>query len=270
MVQGVDVWLNTPRRPLEASGTSGMKATFNAALNLSILDGWWDEAYSPEVGWAIGKGEEYQDLDYQDRVEAGTLYDLLEHEVVPLFYTRGADGLPRGWIDLMKSAMSALCPVFNTNRMVHQYTLEGYRPAQARRDQLESDGFRRARALAAWRRRVRDAWPQLSIGRIETDVSDPVRVGGTCEVRARVRLGPLSDRDVAVQLYVGRVDENQQIVGGEIQAMVPEGRPGAEGLLFRARLPWTMSGRQGLTVRVLPHHEDLSHPLETGLITWAP
>ena len=118
LVQGVDIWLNTPRRPLEASGTSGMKATLNGAINVSILDGWWDEAYNVNTGWAIGKGEEYTDEKYQDEVESNSLYDLLEKEIVPLFYTRGAEDLPRGWISKMKTAMKAIGPQFNTNRMV--------------------------------------------------------------------------------------------------------------------------------------------------------
>src|SRR5204862_279811 len=137
LVQGVDVWLNTPRRPLEASGTSGMKAIGNGALNISILDGWWDEAYSPGTGWAIGQGEEYEDDEYRDRVEAGALLDLLENEVVPLFYQRGPDNVPPGWMALMRTAITTLCAVFNTNRMVYEHVVPGYSRADERRARPE-------------------------------------------------------------------------------------------------------------------------------------
>lgn len=269
LVQGVDVWLNTPRRPLEACGTSGMKAAFNGALNLSIMDGWWDEAGSPRTGWCIGRGEDYQDLEYQDRVEAGALYDLLEREVVPLFYDRGADGLPRGWISLMKSAMGELCPVFNTNRMVHDYTLTAYHSVQERSTHLEANEFRRARALASWRERVRQEWRGVRVVRVETDLPPATRVGDGIEVRAWVRAGALGPDDLAVQVYIGKMDQDREIVGGATLAMTPEGEAGEDGLLFKARVPCHTSGTLGFTVRVLPRHADLAHPHGTGLIHWA-
>jgi starch phosphorylase len=270
LVQGVDVWLNTPRRPLEASGTSGMKAAFNGALNLSVLDGWWDEAYSLRSGWAIGKGEEYGDHEYQDRVEAGALYDLLENEVVPLFYRRGADHLPRGWIALMRSTVSELCPVFNTNRMVFQYVVDGYEVARHRRQRLEEDDERRARALAAWKASVRQAWRQVRINRVEVVLPTPFKVGGGCEVRAWVHPGPLTAADLMVQVWVGKVNEARDIVQPRAVTMTAQPAGAApDELLFTARVPCQTSGTHGLTVRALPRHEDLGHLHETGLITWA-
>jgi starch phosphorylase len=269
LVQGVDVWLNTPRRPLEACGTSGMKAAFNGALNLSIMDGWWDEAGSPRTGWCIGRGEDYQDLEYQDRVEAGAVYDLLEREVVPLFYDRGADGQPRGWISLMKSAMGELGPVFNTNRMVYDYTITAYRPVQERSTRLEAHDFRRARELASWRERVRQGWSSVQVVRVDTELPPGTRVGDDLEVRAWVRTGSLAPDDLAVQVYIGKVDEERQIVGGVTLPMAPEGDASEDGFLFKARVPCLTSGTQGLTVRVLPSNEDLAHPHGTGLILWA-
>jgi starch phosphorylase len=211
LVSGVDVWVNTPRRPLEASGTSGMKASFNGALNLSVLDGWWDEGYSDRTGWAIGKGEEYTDTEYQDRVEAGALYEVLEREVVPLFYTRGADRLPRGWIALMKSAMGELCPVFNTNRMVHQYYVQSYAPALPRRVRLEDDGCRRARELSRWKARVRAAWGALRVAHVDVDLPEQTTIGKTFQVKAWVKSGGLSPDELAVQVWIGRLRENRQI-----------------------------------------------------------
>jgi starch phosphorylase len=269
LVQGVDVWLNTPRRPLEASGTSGMKAAFNGALNLSVLDGWWDEACSQRTGWGIGKGEDYRDLEYQDRVEAGALYELLEAEVVPLFYTRGADGLPRGWISLMKTAMGELCPVFNTNRMVHQYVVEGYRPALERRARLEGESYRRARDLARWKERVRRAWSGVRVLRVEVALPEDTRVGKEFEVKAWVETGALGPGDLAVQVYMGKLRESRDIVDPETVEMAAGGADAAGGRVFSARIPCRTSGTQGLTVRVIPRQEDLGRPHETGLIAWA-
>jgi starch phosphorylase len=269
LVQGVDVWLNTPRRPFEASGTSGMKATFNGALNISILDGWWDEAYSPGVGWAIGRGEEYQDEEYRDRVEAGALLDLLENEVVPLFYQRGPDDVPRGWMALMRTAITTLCPVFNTNRMVHEYLVSGYLRAEKRRASLEEDGFRRARELARWKEHVRKGWRDVQVTRVDVALSDQVRVGGELEVRAWIHTGMLAAADLVPQVYLGKLHEGRDIVEPEIVPMENEGATTGDDVLFRAVIPCRTSGTHGLTVRVLPYHVDIGHPHETGLITWA-
>jgi starch phosphorylase len=269
LVQGVDVWLNTPRRPLEASGTSGMKAAFNGALNLSVLDGWWDEAYTEEVGWAIGKGEDYRDLEYQDRVEAAALYDLLENEVVPLFYDRGSNGLPRGWIEMMKGVMGALCPVFNTNRMVHQYVTEAYCPALKRRAHLEEDNFQRVRALAAWKQRVRAGWGGVRVLSVDVALPPDTRVGREIEVAARIDPGTLTPEDLTVQVYMGRVREGRELDAPTAIPMSVEAGPAGPGLRYAIRVMCRASGTQGLTVRVLPRHGELGYMHETGLITWA-
>jgi starch phosphorylase len=246
-----------------------MKATANGALNLSILDGWWDEACSPRTGWSIGRGEDYQDLDYQDRVEAGSLYDLLEREVVPLFYSRGRDSLPREWIALMKGALCELCPVFNTNRMVHEYTLQAYCPARDRRDALERDDYRAARDLARWRAQVRRAWPEVRVVVTEVNLPRETRVGALFEVKAAVRPAGLAPEMLAVQAVVGRVDENREIIAPRIVAMELADARGDGQLFYRSSIACDASGTQGVTVRVLPRHESLGHPHQTGLVTWA-
>jgi len=270
LVQGCDVWLNTPRRPREACGTSGMKAVFNGVLNLSVLDGWWAEAFNPRVGWAIGTGEEIGDAEEQDRLDAGALYEVLEHEVVPLFYTRGADNVPRGWIAMMKTAMQELCPRFNTNRMVHDYLTKAYVPAQIRRAVLAQDGYRGARTLAAWRKAVRAAWPAVAILEVDADLPHELRVGGSFSVRCRLAAGPLSPEDLAVQVVLGPLDEHHQVVTSEVIPMAFHSRRDDGSLLFHAQVACSASGLQGFTVRVEPYHELLAHPHGTGLIRWAP
>ncbi|MEP7307685.1 MAG: alpha-glucan family phosphorylase [Acidobacteriota bacterium] len=268
LVQGVDVWLNTPKRPHEASGTSGMKAAFNGALNLSILDGWWDEAYSPGAGWAIGQGEIYEDEAYRDRVESGALLDLLESEVVPLFYRRGPDNVPQGWTTFMRTAITTLGPVFNTNRMVHEY-VKGYLRAEARRTLLEEDGCCRARELAHWKERIRQGWRDVRIVRVELTLRDHTSVGEEVDVRAWIRTGSLAASDVVPQVYLGKLHGGREIVEPEIVPMEDQGEPAGDETLFRAAIPCRTSGTHGLTVRALPHHQDLGHPHETGLIVWA-
>jgi starch phosphorylase len=270
LVQGVDVWLNTPRRPREASGTSGMKAAANGVLNLSILDGWWDEAYQPEVGWAIGRRETYDAPDYQDQVEAEALYDLLERDIVPSFYDRGADRLPRRWIARMKASIGLLCHYFNTHRMVHEYTERFYLPAATRYGQLTTDDMAGARALTTWKTRVRANWARVRIEAVETKSLTEVRVGDEVRVRAQVHLGDLTPEDVAVELYLGRVDADGEIVDAETTSMEPVDSDDNGSYFFETRAsPCRKSGLHGYTVRVLPHHPDLSTPFLPGLIAWA-
>ncbi len=269
MVQGVDIWLNTPRRGLEASGTSGMKAAANGVLNVSILDGWWDEAYQPELGWAIGSGETYDNPDNQDEVESNMLYDLLEKEVAPMFYERGSDRLPRRWIARMKAAMGLFCPAFNTNRMVREYADCFYLPARAYFDRLSSNGFERAKNLAAWKAQVYQHWPELAIEKINAPVSKALKVGDTADVQAWIRLGQLAPEDVEVALYLGRLDAHGAFIDAEASQM--RFRETSADKLSRfevAAIPCEKSGLHGYTVRVSPRHEDLVSPWDMGLVRW--
>jgi len=212
LVQGVDVWLNTPRRPMEASGTSGMKCPPNGGLNMSILDGWWPEALTSDNGWAIGQGEDYVNLEYQDEVESHAIYDLLEKEVVPLFYDRTRDGLPRGWVARMKSSIRTVCPVYNTDRMVSEYTERFYLPAHARAQRLEADKFDAARDLWACAARTRGAWPKLAVRSVEAATREDLEVGASLQVSAVVHLAELKPEEVTVQIYHGPLDSKGEMV----------------------------------------------------------
>jgi starch phosphorylase len=287
LVQGVDVWLNTPRRPLEASGTSGMKAAANGALNLSTLDGWWDEVWqgreevliatrfrrasdtASSIGWAIGKGETYENADYQDQVEAEALYDLLERDVVPSFYDRGEDRIPRRWVERMEASIAAVCPLVNTNRMVQDYTEKFYLKAHEHYGALEAEDAARARSLAAWIARVRQAWPEVRVESVEQRSNGSVPVGTDLQARAVVRLGPLSPGDVRVELYTGRVDSSGDLSDPAAIRMQPAGRDGDGRVWFEVTAPCERSGKYGFTIRVRPDHPDLVTPFVPGLLSWA-
>ena len=274
LVQGVDVWLNNPLRPQEASGTSGMKAAANGVLNLSTLDGWWDEVWRepgrPEgIGWAIGRGETYEDRNYQDQVEADALYELLECDVIPTYYDRGADHVPRKWVGRMKTSIGTLCHFVNTHRMVSQYTREYYLKAHARYRALEADQAARARALAGWMARVESGWGQVRVVEVLDGPAGDLPVGTRIRARARVRLGPLSPDDVEVDLYFGQLDAAGEIVGGEAIAMQAAGQDDQDNHLFETvTAGCRSSGRHGYTVRVLPRHPDLATEFLPGLIAW--
>ncbi|MCI0377773.1 MAG: alpha-glucan family phosphorylase, partial [Gemmataceae bacterium] len=268
LVQGVDVWLNNPRRPLEASGTSGMKVCINGGINLSILDGWWVEGYLGDNGWAIGAGEEYTDLNYQDDIESRAIYDLLEQEIVPLFYNRGGDGLPRGWIKTMKRAISTVCPVFNTARMVQEYMERCYQPSVERYHRLTQNNLAPATSLALWRQRLKKAWGQIRVEHVEANGADPMRVGAQLEVQARISLGNLSPDDVEVQLFHGVVDNQGEIPRPATASMSHNGHATGSSWVFTGTIPCRTSGHYGYAVRVLPKNSNLSNPFEPGLICW--
>ena len=269
LVQGVDVWLNTPLRPMEASGTSGMKVAANGGLNLSVLDGWWAEGYAPDVGWAVGSGETYDDLEYQNRVESQALYDLIEKEIAPIFYDRGGDGLPRRWIARMKAAMGRLAPVYNTNRMVRQYAETFYAPAAARWQELLADNMARARELSGWKYHLRQRFGSIRIESVRDSMDGQgAHVGHDIRVEAYVDLAGLSPDDVTVELYYGPLDEDGQLNDGLALPMERVEFYDGGKVHYAVQMPCTRSGMTGYTVRVLPHHPTLADARELGLIRW--
>ena len=274
MVQGVDVWLNTPLRPNEASGTSGMKAVANAVLNISVPDGWWDEVWndptkSRKMGWAIGKGESYSDPNYQDQVEAEALYDLLERDVIPTFYDRGVDRIPRKWVERMKDCVDSLCHFVNTHRMVRDYVEGYYSKAHAQFRVLEADNALRARELSSWMDRARSEWQDVWIARVEDGPANTVPVASAMRVRAQVHLGRLSPQDVVVELYIGRVDMQGELVEGNAVVMQAAGQDSEGNFNYLVETSITRSGLHGFTVRVRPSHPDMSVAFIPHLICWA-
>ena len=267
MVQGSDVWLNTPRRPREASGTSGMKAAVNGCLNVSVLDGWWDEAYDPDLGWAIGTRDTMPDSAYQDVVEAANLYDILEKEIVPLFYQRTSDGLPREWIQRMRGAIAEYAARFNSHRMLEEYYTTAYRVVAGHSARLITPDMHRAKELAAWSRNVASKWSSVHISMNDVQAKGRLQVGEAFSVRAHVNLGGLQPEDVDVQLYFGEVNAAEEIV---LPHVIPLEKLEGDGgsLTFGAdAITCPQSGKFGYTVRVVP--KDNGVPWLRGWVVWA-
>jgi glycogen phosphorylase len=268
MYQGADVWVNTPRRPLEACGTSGMKAALNGALNCSVLDGWWDEMFDGDNGWAISSAETYEDLVRRDEVEAASLFDILERQVVPLFYERYGGPVPRRWVRRVKASLQSLGPRVSASRMVRDYVEHMYEPAAARADVLTAGGGTRARELAAWKQRVMKAWPSVGIESVESDVT-LVDLGSAKKVEVVVALGALGQHDVEVQLLHGPVGANEEIQPGAMVTMELVGLEGEGSYRYSGSFACERAGRYGFTVRVVPSHPDLTTFAELGCVSWA-
>lgn len=267
LVQAVDVWLNNPIRPLEASGTSGMKVPANGGLNLSCLDGWWVEAYNGENGWAIGDGRVYDDRAYQDQSESEALYNLLESEIVPLFYDRTDDGLPRKWLARVKQSIRTIVPMFNTHRMLREYVDQMYMPAIRRYRQLAADHYRLAKSLAAWKEELWRQWHEVRILDVVESAAGPMKVGDVLPLRAKVRLGTVKPEQVSVEIYHGVVGPSGEISGG---ACVPMKLVATEGdaLVYEGQVSCATSGQHGYAVHVLPKHPELPDRYEHGLVVW--
>jgi starch phosphorylase len=265
---GCDVWLNNPLRPLEACGTSGMKAALNGGLNLSIRDGWWDEWYDGENGWAIPTADGVTDTEHRDEVEARALYDIIENQVAPRFYARDESGVPTRWVQMVRHTVSRLGPKVLARRMVGEYVERLYVSAAESARRLSADGFAAAKELAAWRTAVLAAWPGVRVEHVESFVEgDPV-LGGALTLRAEVVLNGLRPEDVDVQTVFGTVDSEDRLSDVESSSLrlteAPDGIARYEGEVALRR-----TGPVGYTVRVLPRHELLATPAELGVVATA-
>jgi glycogen phosphorylase len=269
LVQGADVWLNNPLRPLEACGTSGMKVALNGGLNLSVRDGWWDEWYDGGNGWEIPTADGVADAGRRDELEASALYELIAKSVAPLYYDTGADGVPHGWVEMMRHGLRSLGPLVRADRMVGDYVGNLYAPAARASRALAADGNRPARELAAWKDRVRRSWDRVRIEHVEADGAEP-SLGAVLDVRVNASLGELTPSDVRVELVYGRPGEDDEIVEPShvtLTADTPTDSDRAPGR-FSGLVELGQPGPFGYTARILPDHPLLGTAAELGLVTY--
>jgi starch phosphorylase len=280
MYPGTDVWLNNPLRPLEACGTSGMKAALNGVLNLSILDGWWPEYYDGKNGWAIPSADAAGDSAERDRMESEALYDLIEHHVATRFYERDGDDVPKRWVASIRHTLATLSPELSADRMVCEYVQKLYRPAGHYENLLSTNNFRAARELAAWKGRIHGAWHGVAVTHVESGgVSAVPEVGDDLHLRAHVQLNGLLVEDVTVEVVYGRSTSGDELSETSTQALEPEANntasdaTGSAGggvpTLFTGTVELDRAGAFGYTVRVVPRNALLISPAEMGLVAVA-
>lgn len=267
LVQGVDVWLNNPRRPMEASGTSGMKVVPNGGLNCSVLDGWWAEAYKPGLGWAIGDTQEQTDQGHQDWLDSRSLYHLLEQDIAPRFYNRTDSGIPTSWVEMIKASWRELAPRYSTARMVREYATRFYMPSSQSFRALAKPELKEAKDSLLWRDRVRASWPKVKIVRSQDSTGSVNPLGQEFEVRAWVQLGELSPDDVRVQVLSGKVGSNRELSQVDLHDLDLVGSEG-ESYLFKGDLKFDSTGHRGYVVRVVPAHKHIRIATELPLVTW--
>jgi glycogen phosphorylase len=271
LYQGVDLWLNNPIRPLEASGTSGMKLPPNGGLNFSVLDGWWCESYNERNGWPIGPEISGGPVDFQTEVDSDSLFNILENQIVPLYYAKPDGRLPIAWLQLMRESMRSVTPNFNTHRMVKEYTERLYEPAAAAFNALTAENFNAAIELAHWKHQTRVDWPKVRILSVDTSGApgSTLYVGDKFFVNVRVYLGPVPPSDVRVQAYVGQTDDGS-LVNPQPWDLTEIKKEREDGVFsFSGPIPASESGSYGFNIRVIPTHKNLVQDHELRLITWA-
>lgn len=271
MVQGADIWLNNPRRPQEASGTSGMKAAFNGVLHFSILDGWWDEGYSDEVGFKIGNGEEYDNVDIQDKLETEMLYNTLEREIIPLFYDRDESGVPTQWLTKMKASIKMSGQKFSAQHMLMNYTDKFYIPAITHSAKLKENDYAVTREVTSWLERMTNSWDNIAIENLDIlEMDNTVYVGQKFPITITVYLGEIQPDDVRVEMISGHLDSQENIQDNlSTSATLVGNDDNRNGVYtFTSEVTCTESGRFGIAARVIPKNDNMPHPFKPKLISW--
>jgi starch phosphorylase len=266
MVSGVDVWLNNPVHPLEASGTSGMKAGMNGVINLSILDGWWDEGYDGENGWGIKPASPDLDPHRRDQEESRTLYEILLDRVIPLYYERTEGGYSPGWVRIAKRSMASLLPRYDASRMLGEYVSKYYIPASRQGHRYTQNGYEAAKTIAAWKANVRGAWNGVSARRLDTP-KGRLQFGESLPVEVAVKLNGLAPSDVIVELLLVR-DARQGTAVQHSHELSFSGEIGNGECRYALEFKPGLAGRLDYRMRVYPRHELLTHPFEMGLCCW--
>ena len=267
LVTGVDVWLNTPEYPMEASGTSGQKAGLNGVLNLSVLDGWWGEGYNGENGWAIAPHGQQYDADYRDREESNELLDIIERRVIPLYYQRNGHGYSEGWVRMSKASIKSILPQFNSQRMVMDYIRDFYSAGSAQCRKLASNNYSGAQELAKWKAKVRRTWPKVSL-HLSEKLPETIHSGRTLPISVSAQLHDLAANDVRMECVVGTEDEHGDFIAQENFDFAPAGNGNNGETIFRLDLIPPLAGLQHYKLRMFPTHKLLSHPFETGCMLW--
>jgi starch phosphorylase len=269
LVAGCDVWLNNPRRPLEASGTSGQKVPINGGINLSVPDGWWPEAYNGKNGWAIGRKEESMDYEQQDHYDSESLYHLLENEVVPAFYDRDEQGIPRKWVAMAKESLRTIIHQFSTHRMVWEYTEKFYVPGLKQNKRLSADGFKRLKERVSWLKKLRAAWPGVSLRLLHNGDDDHIlSAGETREIQVVANLAELTPDDVQVEIVLERQDALQRFKNMHVMEMKLEKQLGDREYQYALTVRARTDGAYRYHCRIIPQSNDLLHKHDTRLIRW--
>jgi starch phosphorylase len=271
LVQGVDIWLNNPKRPLEASGTSGQKVSINGIINFSVLDGWWCEGYNGKNGWAIGDETSYENEYSQDNADSESLYEILENQIVPAFYDRNDKNVPTKWVSIMKESIKSLAPQYSTHRMVQDYTTKMYIPAMERVEKITSDNFVLAKDLSDWKIYMEKNWPQVRISADKTMnmLREHKSISGeSISISTYVSLGDIDPSNVQVQMYYGCLDKSNEIVNPQTKVMDLVEKTDNNTFQYSTDIKLLEGGEYGYTFRVLPYHPGLNNIFDMGLIRW--
>lgn len=266
LVTGVDVWLNTPEYPLEASGTSGQKAGLNGVVNLSVLDGWWGEGYDGKNGWSISP-HPTSHAEERDRLESQTVLDVLEHRVIPTYFRKDGKGYSTDWIRMSKASMKTILPKYNSQRMVMDYVKDYYAAAIQQGNKIELHEHKPAIELASWKRKIHRCWPQVEMRRIDEPVCE-IETGDSVPILVGVKLGELKPEDIVMECLIGRASTRKELIVENVLRLVPQDNLEQEEVLFRLDLMPDLAGLQYYKLRAYPYHPMLTHRFELGYMIW--